>query len=127
MKTYQGLKYSKDHEWVRLEDGKAYVGITNFAQLALGDIVFVDLPKKGAKLKAGDTLGVVESVKTASDVFTPVSGEVIEVNDALADAPENLNQEPYENHLAVLKLENAAELDGLMDEAEYGKYCVEEA
>jgi glycine cleavage system H protein len=126
MNLYQGLKYSKAHEWVRLEDGKAYVGITNFAQLALGDIVFVDLPKKGAKLKAGDTLGVVESVKTASDVFAPVSGEVLEINDELADSPEKLNQEPYENFLAVLKIDNAADLDGLMNEDEYGEYCAKE-
>lgn len=126
MKTYQGLKFSKDHEWVRQEGGKAYVGITNYAQLALGDIVFVELPKKGQKLGAGDTLGVVESVKTASDVYSPVSGVVADINEELADAPEKLNQEPYESWIAVLEQVDAGELDQLMDEAEYGSYCIKE-
>lgn len=126
MKTYQGLKFSKDHEWLRQEGGKVYIGITNYAQLALGDIVFVELPKKGAKLVAGDTLGVVESVKTASDVYSPVSGIVADVNEELADAPEKLNQEPYESWIAVLEQVDARELDRLMDEEEYGRYCTKE-
>lgn len=126
MKTYQGLKFSKDHEWVRQEGGKVYVGITNYAQLALGDIVFVELPKKGDKLGAGDVLGVVESVKTASDVYSPVSGVVAEINEELTDAPEKLNQEPYESWIAVLEQVDAGELGQLMDEAEYGNFCIKE-
>ena len=126
MKMYEGLKYSKDHEWVRLEDGKAWIGITNYAQLALGDIVFVELPKTGAALKAGDLLGVVELVKTASDVYTPVSGVVTGINGELVDAPEKLNQEPYENWIAVLEQVDAGEIAQLMDEGEYGKYCAKE-
>lgn len=126
MKTYQGLKYSKDHEWLRQEGGKVYVGITNYAQLALGDIVFVELPKKGAKLSAGAALGVVESVKTASDVYSPVSGVVVEINEELNDAPEKLNQEPYESWIAVLDQVDSAELGQLMDEEEYGVYCTRE-
>lgn len=126
MKTYQGLKFSKDHEWVRQEGGKVYIGITNYAQLALGDIVFVDLPKQGVKLSAGDTLGVVESVKTASDVYSPVSGVVADINEELTDAPEKLNKEPYESWIAVLEQVNTGELDQLMDEEEYGRYCTRE-
>lgn len=126
MKTYQGLKFSKDHEWVRQEGGKVYIGITNYAQLALGDIVFVDLPKQGVKLSAGDTLGVVESVKTASDVYSPVSGVVADINEELTDAPEKLNKEPYESWIAVLEQINTGELDQLMDEEEYGRYCTRE-
>ena len=126
MKTYQGLKFSKDHEWLRQEGEKVYVGITNYAQLALGDIVFVELPKKGDKLSAGGTLGVVESVKTASDVYSPVSGVVADINEELTDAPEKLNQEPYESWIAVLEQVDAGELDQLMDEEEYGRYCTRE-
>ncbi len=126
MKTYQGLRFSKDHEWVRQEGGKVYVGITNYAQLQLGDIVFVELPKKGAKLAAGDALGVIESVKAASDVFSPVSGVVADINGELTDEPEKLNREPYESWLAALEEVDAGELDGLMDEEAYGKYCTGE-
>lgn len=126
MKLFQGLKYSKDHEWVRVEGNKAYIGITNYAQLALGDIVFVELPKVGAKLGEGDTLGVIESVKTASDILTPVSGTVVEINEGVSDAPESVNSEPYESWIAALELTNASELDGLMNEEEYGEFCVKE-
>ena len=122
-----GLKYSKEHEWVRIEGGMAYIGITNYAQLALGDIVFVELPKLNAQFKAGDAIGVIESVKTASDVYTPISGTVVEINSALADSPESVNAEPYESWIAGLQLSNAAELDGLMNEEEYGRFCTEGA
>ena len=127
MKTYQGMKYTKDHEWVREENGIFFIGITNFAQLALGDIVFVELPKPGKNLKAGDQLSVVESVKTASDVYSPVSGVVTKVNDLLTNAPELLNAEPYENWIAAIEPENAAELNELMDEQQYGEFCTKEA
>jgi len=123
MKTYQGMKYTKEHEWVREDNGLMYIGITNYAQLELGDIVFVELPKKGKHYNAGEPISVVESVKTASDVYSPVTGTVVEVNDALTDAPELLNTEPYENWIAALQPENPSELDQLMDEEQYAQFC----
>ena len=127
MKTYTGMKFTKEHEWVRDENGLMYIGISNYAQLELGDIVFVEVPRPGKKMKAGDQLGVVESVKTAADIYSPVSGIVKEVNDALTDAPELLNTEPYENWIAALEPSDVSELDGLMDELQYGEYCAKEA
>ena len=127
MKTYKGLKYSKEHEWVREEKGLLYLGITNYAQLALGDIVFVELPKVGKKLQAESILGVVESVKAASDVYSPVSGTVLKVNEALINSPELLNAEPYENWLAALEPADLSELDKLMDEAQYAEFCTKGA
>ena len=97
MKTYQGIKYTREHEWARVEDGLVYVGISDFAQNALGDIVFVELPNPGKSLKAGEQASVVESVKAASDIYSPVSGTIVKVNEALEDTPELLNAEPYEN------------------------------
>mgnify|MGYP001019728578 CR=1 FL=1 len=126
MKTYEGMRYSKDHEWVREEEGLLYIGISNYAQLALGDLVFVELPELGKKLKAGDQLGVVESVKAASDIYSPASGEVMKVNEALTDAPELLNAEPYENWIAALNPEDPSEMDKLMNEKQYGEYCTKE-
>lgn len=127
MKTYQGMKYTKEHEWVRQEDGLMYIGISNYAQLALGDIVFVELPKTGKKLRSGDQMSVVESVKTASDVYTPVSGTVTKVNDVLTAAPELLNSEPYENWIAVIEADDPTELDQLMDEKQYAEFCLKGA
>lgn len=126
MNIPKDLKYTKEHEWVRADGNKAYIGITNYAQLALGDIVFVELPKVGKRIDAGDTLGVVESVKTASDVFSPVSGVVIDVNEALEAKPELMNQEPYEAWMAVIQMDNAADIDTLMDEEQYSRYCLKE-
>lgn len=126
MKTYEGLKFTKEHEWAREEGGKVYAGISDYAQNALGDIVYVELPEVGQKVNAGDQISVVESVKTASDVYSPVSGTVIEVNEALEDAPELLNEEPYENFIAVIEPEDLSELDGLMDEEQYREFCSEE-
>ena len=117
------LKYSKDHEWVKLEGNLATVGVTAFATEQLGDIVYVELPKAGAKVKAGATLGVVESTKAVSDVFCPVSGTVTEVNAPLADAPETLNQDPYEKGWMIkIELADAKEIDGLMDAARYEEH-----
>ncbi|MGE5613070.1 MAG: glycine cleavage system protein GcvH [Bacillota bacterium] len=127
MKTYDGTKYTKEHEWARITDGLVYVGITNYAQLALGDIVFVELPEPGKKLKAGEQLGVVESVKTAADVYSPVTGIVAKVNGKLADSPELLNEEPYENWIAAVEPEDISEMDALMDEQEYNEFCLKEA
>ena len=126
MKIVDGLKYTEEHEWVKVENGKAYVGITDYAQHSLGEAVYVELPQIGASIGRGDVLGVVESVKAASDVYSPISGKVVEVNKQLEDDPGALNQDPYENYMAVLQMENEAELDGLMDEAQYKVYCGDE-
>ena len=126
MKNIEGLKYSKEHEWVRVDGNRAYIGITDHAQHSLGEIVFVELPEVGAELSAGDVLGVVESVKAASDVYTPLSGKVLEVNVELTEHPEKINENPSESWIAVLELVDASELDDLMDEAEYEAFCQEE-
>lgn len=117
------LRYAKSHEWLKVEaDGTATVGITDYAQNSLGDITFVQLPKVGATLKAGDTFGVVESVKAASDLYSPVGGTVTAVNQTLDSAPETVNGSPYENGwIMKLKLANPSEAQGLMDAAAYGK------
>jgi glycine cleavage system H protein len=114
------LRYSKEHEWVRAEDGRATIGITSFAADELGDIVFVELPEVGATLSQFGTFGVVESVKAVSDLYAPVSGEVVEVNEALRDSPELLNSDPFgEGWIARLTPTEPAELDALMDAAAY--------
>jgi len=123
MKTFNGTKYTKEHEWAREEGGLVYTGISDYAQNALGDIVFVELPKVGSKVKAGGQLSVVESVKTASDVYSPVSGTVVKVNEQLNDSPELLNSEPYENWIAAIEPDDLSELDKLMDEEEYRQFC----
>lgn len=95
-KTPEHLRYTKEHEWVRLDGNRAYIGITDFAQSELGDIVFVELPEVGDEIRAGETFGTVESVKTVSDLFAPLSGKVIQINDALNDNPEKVNEDPYD-------------------------------
>ena len=114
------LRYSKEHEWVRLDGSSATIGITSFAADELGDIVFVELPEVGAKLTQFGTFGVVESVKAVSDLYSSVSGEVAEVNEALRDAPELLNADPFgEGWIAKVALADVSEVDGLMDAAAY--------
>ncbi len=114
------LRYSKEHEWVRVDGDRATIGITSFAADELGDIVFVELPEIGTALTQFGTFGVVESVKAVSDLYAPVSGEVVEVNDALRDSPELLNSDPFgEGWIARLTLADAAELDGLLDAEAY--------
>ncbi|PTU75047.1 glycine cleavage system protein GcvH [Pseudomonas mangrovi] len=114
------LRYAASHEWARLEaDGSVTVGISDHAQEALGDVVFVELPDVGKQLAAGQEAGVVESVKAASDIYAPVSGEVIAVNEALADAPELVNEDPYGNWFFKLKPSNPDELTALLDAAGY--------
>ncbi|MBB3122239.1 glycine cleavage system protein GcvH [Pseudoduganella violacea] len=116
------LKYTESHEWVRLEaDGTVTVGITEFAQDALGDIVFVELPKVGTTFTAGDDAAVVESVKAASDIYAPLSGEVIAANEEVAGAPESINSDAYGAWLFKLKPSDASAIDGLLDAAAYGK------
>jgi glycine cleavage system H protein len=116
----EDLAYSKDHEWVRVDGSRATIGITSFAADELGDIVFVELPEPGTSLSQFATFGVVESVKAVSDLYAPVSGEVVEVNESLRDAPELLNSDPFgEGWIARVEVADAGELDGLMDAAAY--------
>lgn len=126
MNAIEGLKYSKDHEWVKAEGGEAYVGITDFAQHSLGEIVYVELPEKGAHFNAGDVLSAVDSVKAASDIYAPVSGTVLSVNDALGGAPESVNSAPYESWIAKMSLDDASEADALMSASEYEEFCKSE-
>ena len=120
MQFPDNLKYSKDHEWIRVEGDEAYVGITAFAAGELGDIVFVDVDTEGESLDKDEVFGSVEAVKTVSDLFLPVSGEVLELNEALEDAPESVNDDPYgEGWMVKIKIADASELDGLMDAAAY--------
>lgn len=114
------LKYTEDHEWVRVEGDYAYVGITDFAQGELGDIVYVEIETEGEELSKGDVFGTVEAVKTVSDLFMPVSGTVEEINEDLEDAPETVNQAPYENGWMVkIKLADPSEIDELLDNSGY--------
>lgn len=118
------LYFTKDHEWIRLDGDVATVGISDHAQNALGDIVFAEVPESGKQLKKGDDAAVVESVKAASDVYAPVSGEVIQGNSAVADDPSLVNTDPEGNGwFFTMKLADRSELDGLMDEAAYRDYC----
>ena len=114
------LKYSKDHEWCRLDGEYAYVGITDFAQGELGDIVFVDVPTVGETLAAGEVFGTIEAVKTVSDAFLPVGGEVVEMNEAVDADPSLVNKDPYgEGWMVKVKVSDASELDGLLSAGEY--------
>ena len=123
MENPKNLKYSKEHEWVNVEGGIATVGITDFAQKQLTDIVFVELPEKGKHVTQGKAMAVVESVKSVSDVFAPISGEVVDVNNELTDAPEILNKEPYgKGWIAKVKIENKGELDNLLTAEKYGEF-----
>lgn len=118
------LKYTKSHEWVKMEDGVAVIGISDFAQDALGDVVFVNLPGEGDDTTAGEAFGDVESVKAVSDLVCPVSGTVCAVNEELLDEPEKLNKAPYEAWL--IKVENIGDTEELLDAAAYEAFCVQE-
>jgi glycine cleavage system H protein len=121
------LHYTKQHEWVRLSGDVGVIGITDYAQKELGDIVYVDLPRVGTKLDQGKTMGSVESVKAVSDIYSPLSGEVIEINDALATAPEKLNESPHgDGWLIKIRLSIPTEIQGLLAAADYEKYVAEE-
>lgn len=119
--TPENLRYTKEHEWTRDNgDGTVTVGITDYAQDALGDVTYVELPDAGTEVAAGDTFGVVESVKTFSDLYAPVSGEVTAINDAVVDAPETINESAYgDGWLLTIKVSDASELDALMDAKAY--------
>jgi glycine cleavage system H protein len=116
----EDLHYSKDHEWVRVEGNVAVIGITDYAQNSLGDVVYVELPKAGEEFAANESFGSVESVKAVSEMFSPVSGAVVTVNDALADEPEKVNEDPYgEGWMIRVRLSNPGEVDSLLTAAEY--------
>jgi glycine cleavage system H protein len=120
MDVPEDLRYSNDHEWVRLEDGRARIGITDYAQDALGDVVYVAVPAVGTTVKAGESFSEVESTKSVSDIYAPVSGTVVEVNDALADTPQGVNEDPYgAGWLCVIELADTSEVDGLLDATAY--------
>lgn len=123
MKIVEGLKYSKNHEWVKVEGNLATIGITDYAQHALGDIVFVELPEIGDTIAKEDAFGVVESVKAASDIYLPVSGTVVKINEALVDEPELLNADAFENWMVCVEMDDPAELDELMSATEYETIC----
>jgi len=120
MQFPENLKYSKDHEWIRVEGDVAYIGITDFAQGELGDIVFIDVDTEGEELRRDEVFGSVEAVKTVSDLYLPVAGEILEVNDGLEDTPESVNEDPYgKGWMVKIKVSNPAELEELMDVAAY--------
>lgn len=126
-KVIEGLYYSESHEYVRVEGEFGYVGITDYAQNALGNIVYVDMPDVDADVEAGEEFGAVESVKAASDLNSPVSGTVVEVNEALEDAPEMVNKDAFENWIIKVELSDKTELDNLMDAEAYKAFCEKEA
>ena len=119
----EGLYYSESHEYVRIEGEYGFIGITDYAQHALGNVVYVDMPEVDDEVTAGEEFGAVESVKAASDLMAPVSGTVVEVNEALEDQPELINQEPWENWIIKVQLTDKGELDNLMDAQTYTEFC----
>jgi glycine cleavage system H protein len=120
------FKYTKEHEWIKVDGSNGTIGITDHAQQALGDIVFVELPKPGAKLEAGKSFGTVESVKAVSDLFAPVSGTVTEVNADLSSAPEKVNSEPHQAWMVKITLANPSDVSSLLSAADYEKFVAEE-
>jgi glycine cleavage system H protein len=122
-KVIEGLYYSESHEFVRVEGDFGYIGITDYAQNALGNVVYVDMPDVDDEVEAGEEFGAVESVKAASDLFSPVSGTVVEVNEALDDQPELINQDAFENWIIKVELSDKSELDALMDAKAYEAFC----
>ena len=124
-KIVEELRYADSHEWVRLEGDIATVGITDYAQHALGDIVYVDMPEVGDEVTAGEDFGAVESVKAASDLISPVSGEVVEVNEALEDEPGLINQDAFGAWIMKVRVADTADIDALLDAAAYAKICEE--
>ena len=118
-KIIEGLKYSETHEWVKIEEGIAIIGVTDFAQKEMGDITYVDMPAEEDEVNAGEEFGALESVKASSDLISPVSGEVCEVNAELEDSPELINSDPYANWIIKVKISDESELDALMDAAAY--------
>ncbi len=127
MKVLKNLLYTKEHEWVKVSGGKAYIGITDFAQHSLGDIVFVELPEVDSELAEGDTFGVVESVKAASDIYMPINGKVLEANETIVDDPALINEDAYENWMVQIEISDKSQLDDLLTAEEYEDFCSKEA
>ncbi len=126
MKVLKDLYYTKDHEWLKVEGDEGYIGLTDFAQDSLGDIVYVELPNVDDEFEKEEAFSAVESVKAASDVYMPVSGRILEVNEALLDEPALLNEDPYKNWIVKIELTDKSQLDELMTSEEYEKYLEEE-
>ncbi|MDE6558392.1 MAG: glycine cleavage system protein GcvH [Muribaculaceae bacterium] len=124
-KILDDLRYADSHEWVKLEGDIATIGITDYAQHALGSIVYVDMPEEGDEVTAGEEFGAVESVKAASDLISPVSGEVVEINSALEDSPELVNEDAFSNWIMKVKVSDPSEIDALLDASAYAKICEE--
>lgn len=121
----EGFYYSEEHEWVQVKDGRAYIGISGYAAHHLGDIVFVELPEVDSEVEANSNIGVIESVKAVADMHTPISGQIVEVNEELETSPEMLNQQPYDSYIAILEMKDQGELQQLMDAAAYEKFCAD--
>ena len=127
MNVPDNLKYTKDHEWVKIDGGQITVGVTEYAQAQLGDIVYVELPKDGEDVSKDETVGVLESVKAVSDCFAPLSGKIMEVNSALSDSPQTVNEDCYgEGWMIKMEISNTDELKELMDDEQYAQYLAEE-
>jgi glycine cleavage system H protein len=122
-KIVKGLYYTNTHEWVKVENGFAYIGITDYAQESLGEIVFVELPEEDDSVEAGIEFSAIESVKAASDILSPITGIVVVVNDDLEDSPELINEDPYENWIVKVEMEDASELNKLLSAEEYEEIC----
>ena len=122
-KVIEGLYYSESHEFIRVEGDNGFIGITDYAQNALGNVVYVDMPEVDDEVTAGEEFGAVESVKAASDLISPVSGTVVEINEALEDEPELINQDAFENWIIKVKLSDKSDLDNLMDATAYEEFC----
>ena len=125
-KVIEGLYYSESHEYVRVEGDYGFIGITDYAQNALGNVVYVDMPEVDDEVEAGEEFGAVESVKAASDLYSPVSGTVVEINEALEDQPELINQDAFENWIIKVELSDKSQLDALMNAAAYEAFCTKE-
>ena len=125
-KTVEGLYYSESHEWVKVEGNVAVIGITDFAQHAMGDLSYVDMPEVDDELEKGEEFGAVESVKAASDLYSPVTGTVVEINEALEDAPELLNEDAFANWIIKVEMSDPSELESLLDAAAYEAMCANE-
>jgi len=127
MKIVEGIYYSKDHEWIKVEGDEVYIGITDYAQHALGEVVYVEMPEIDDELNSGDAFGVIESVKAASDSYMPVSGTVIEINEELETTPQLLNSSPYDSWILKVKIGDSSELDNLMNHEDYKEFCESES
>ena len=125
MRILKDLQYTKEHEWIRREDDLAFIGITDYAQEQLGDIVFVELPEVGDDYVEGDSFAVVDSVKATSDIYMPLDAQIVEINEELLNAPELINEEPYENWLIKAKIADLDQLDNLITAEEYERFCAE--